>query len=137
MGERRQVMGNGERRILVLGQSSTLVEGVSDLLQLDGYQVDRSSSWTETEDSAERSLPNLVIVDMSEAASDTYRLSERIRNSPRWSKVPLLFVSFSGDDRIRELELRNRHSYDGRLHYYAPTLLGVNGLLDKVEDCMS
>jgi len=130
-------MGNGERRILVLGQSSALVEGVSDLLQLDGYEVDRSSSWTETEYTAERSLPNLVIVDMSEATPDTYRLSERIRNSPSWSQVPLLFVSFSGDDRLRELQRRNRHSYDGRLHYYAHTLLGVNGLLDKVQDCMS
>jgi CheY-like chemotaxis protein len=136
-GKRRRAMSNGERRILVLGQSSTLVEGVSDLLQLDGYQVVRSSNWAETEHSAERSLPNLVIVDMSEATSDTYHLSERIRNSPRWSKVPLLFVSFSGDDDIRELQIRNRHNHDGRLHFYAHTLLGIDDLLDKVEDCMT
>jgi DNA-binding response OmpR family regulator len=130
-------MSNGKRHILVLGQSSPLVEGVSDLLQLVGYQVDMSTNWMETEHRVGVNLPNLVIIDLSESTAEAYRVSESIRKSPRWSKVPLLFVSFSGDDHIRELELRNRHNHDRRVHYYTHTLLGVNGLLDKVQACLT
>jgi CheY-like chemotaxis protein len=129
-------MNKGKRRILVLGQRSPLLEGVSDLLQLVGYQVETSSNWAETEYTMGVWPPNLVIVDMSDSASDTYRLSEQICNTPRWSKVPLLFVSFSGDDRIRELQQRS-HNNNGRVHFYAHTLLGMDGLLDEVQDCLA
>lgn len=129
-------MDNGKRRILVIGQSSPLVEGVSDLLQLVGYQVDMSTSWIETEHSMRVTPPNLVIVDLSDSDSEAYRVCEQIQNAPRWSKVPLLFISFSGDDRIRELQGRNSND-DGRLHYYAHTLLGMDGLLEKVQTCLS
>jgi PleD family two-component response regulator len=135
-GERPYLMGNGERRILVIGHSTPLVEGVYDLLQLVGYQVAMSTSWTETEHTMQITPPNLVIVDLSDSDSETYHLSEQIRNMPRWSNVPLLFISFSGDDRIRELQGRSQN-YDGRLHYYAHTLLGMDGLLDKVQACLS
>lgn len=130
-------MSNGNRKILMLGQSTPLLEGVSDLLQLVGYQVDTSATWAETEDLIGATQPNLVIVDLSDADSDTYRLSEQIRNSPRWSKVPLLFVSFSGDDRIRELQRNGGNNNDGHLHYYAHTLLSMDGLVDKVQACMA
>lgn len=130
-------MDNGKRRVLVVGQTTPLVEGVSDLLKLVGYQVDMSTNWVETEDSMCFTPPNLVIVDLSDSDSEFYRLSEQIRDAPRWSQVPLLFVSFSGDDRIRELQRLSHNSNDRRLHYYAHTLLGMDSLLDKVQACLS
>jgi DNA-binding response OmpR family regulator len=129
-------MDNGKRRVLVVGQTTPLVEGVSDLLQLVGYQVDMSTNWVETEYSMYFTPPNLVIVDLSNSDSEVYRLSEQIRDAPHWSQVPLLFISFSGDDRIRELQRLNHNNNDGRLHYYAHTLLGMDGLLEKVQACL-
>ena len=131
-------MGNGKRRILVLGQSSPLVEGVSDLLRLGGYQVDMLSSWAETEHTMYVTHPSLVLVDLSDSTSEAYHLSEQIRNSPHWSRVPLLFVSFSGDDRIRELQGNSSGNNAGRLHFYTHTLLSMDGLLKKVQEaCLS
>jgi DNA-binding response OmpR family regulator len=129
-------MSNGNRKILMIGQCRPLLEGVSDLLQLVGYQVDTSATWAETEYVMGAAQPNLVIVDLSEADSDPFRLSEQIRNSARWSQVPLLFVSFSGDDRIRELQGHGNNN-DGHLHYYAHTLLSMDGLVDKVQACLT
>jgi hypothetical protein len=77
-----------------------------------------------------------VIIDLSEPTTETYRLSQQIRDTPTWSRVPLLFISFSGDDLIRKLQ----HSHvqpDGRVHYYAHTVLGLDGLLAQVQACLS
>jgi response regulator RpfG family c-di-GMP phosphodiesterase len=123
-------------RILVIGKSSPLLEGVGDLLQLSGYQVDTSSSWTETEYAMHVTPPDLAIVDVSSPTADAHRLSEQIHSAPRWSRVPILFISFSGDDRIRELQGYNHKSNGGRLDFYAHTLLSMNGFLEKVKTCL-
>jgi CheY-like chemotaxis protein len=130
-------MAKGRRRILVIGQSSSIIEGVADLLQLVGYQVDMSSSWAGTDYSVRAIAPNLVIVDLSDTTADAFQLSEQIRKNPHWAQVPFLFVSFSGDDQIRELQRRGRKGENGHLHYYAHTLLGMDGLLEEVQACLN
>ncbi len=123
---------------MVIGKSTPLLEGVSDLLQLAGYQVATTSSWSETEYAKEIPPPNLTIVDLSSAPSDVYRLSEQIRETPRWAEVPILFISFSGDERIWDLQRHSRKKNDhGRVDFYTHTLLSMDGLLDKVQACLS
>ena len=136
-GQATTVMSNGTKRIQVMGRSSPLLEGVADLLQLAGYHVALSSSWAETEYTMRVRPPHLVIVDLSSAALDAVGLAEQIHTAHLSSDVPILFISFSGDDRIRELQGRNSNREDGRFHFYAHTLLSMNGLLDKVESCLA
>jgi len=130
-------MSTGGQKILVIGKSTPLLEGVSDLLQLAGYRVDTTSSWAETEYTLHVTPPHLAIVDLSSAPTDAFHLSELIRKRPRWSTVPILFISFSGDDRIWDLQRRSRKKNDNRVDFYAHTLLSVDGLLDKVQACLS
>jgi len=113
------------------------MEGVADLLQVVGYPVDVSSSWAETEYVMYDSPPSLVIVDLSAAAADAYSLARQIRSKDRWSHVPILFVSFSGDDRIRDLERHSRKNGDKSLYFYAHTLLSMDELLEKVRSCLA
>lgn len=114
------------------------MEGVADLLQVVGYPVEASSSWAETEYAMhDASPPGLVIVDLSSAAADAYALARQIRSRPHWSNVPILFISFSGDDRIRDLEQRSRKNGEKRLYFYAHTLLSMDELLTKVRSCLS
>ncbi len=127
---------NGQR-VLVIGENSPLLEGVADLLQLAGYRVEMSSTWSETAYALQLAPPKLAIVDLSNSAADAFRLSEQIRNSPRGQDVPILFISFSGDDRIRDLQRRNRKNGDRRLQFYAHTVLSMDGLLDKVGACLA
>jgi DNA-binding response OmpR family regulator len=130
-------MKTNGHQILVIGQSSPLLEGVADLLQLAGYRVETSSSWAETEYALHTTPPNLVIIDLSGAASDAYRLSEQLRKASPWVDVPILFISFSGDDCIRNLQRKNRKGANGPMHFYAHTLLSMNGLLEEVRTCLS
>ena len=112
------------------------MEGVADLLQLTGYQVDMSSSWAGSEHMVKAIAPNLVIVDLSDSTSDAFHLSEQIRKIPHFAQIPFLFVSFSGDDQIRELRQRSLKGDNGHLHYYAHTLLSMDGLLEEVQACL-
>jgi DNA-binding response OmpR family regulator len=130
-------MKTNGHHILVIGQSSPLLEGVADLLQLAGYRVETSSSWAETEYALHTTPPNLVIIDLSGASSDAYRLSERLRKDSPWADVPILFVSFSGDDSIRSLQRKDGKGAGGPVHFYAHSLLSMNGLLDEVRVCLS
>lgn len=129
-------MSSDRRRILVIGQSSSILEGVADLLQLVGYHVDISSGWLGSDYPVRAIAPNLVIVDLSSSASDGHRISEQIRKIPHWANVPFLFVSFSGDDQIRELQRKSRNGENGHTRYYAHTLLGMEGLLEEVQACL-
>ena len=130
-------MKTNGHHILVIGQSSPLLEGVADLLQLAGYRVETSSSWAETEYALYTAPPNLVIIDLSGAASDAYRLSEQLRTVSPWADVPILFISFSGDDCIRSLQRKNHKDASGPVHFYAHSLLSMNGLLEEVRVCLS
>lgn len=131
------VMTREKQRILMLGRNSPLMEGVFDLLQVVGYPVSLASNWTETEYAMHDEPPNLVIVDLSSAAPDVYRVAEQIHGRPNWSRVPILFLSFSGDDRIRELRRHVHKNNSGQVHFYAHTLLGMDELLDKVSSCLA
>jgi CheY-like chemotaxis protein len=135
--QKTRVVSTGGQRILVIGQISSLLEGVVDLLQLAGYQVEMSSSWAETSYALHVAPPNLAIVDLSSFATDAVRVSEQIRSTPLWADVPILFISFSGDDRIRDLQRRTRNNNDGRVEFYAHTVLSIDGLLDKVGACIA
>lgn len=125
------------KRILFIGSRTPLMEGVSDLLQVDGYPVDVSSSLAETEYALNGSLPDLVLVDLSDAASDIDRLAEQIQAVPQWADVPILYISFSGDDRIRELQQRYQSNGDKRSHFYAHTLLSMDRFVDQVKTCLT
>jgi DNA-binding response OmpR family regulator len=129
---------NGRKSILLLGRSIQLLEGVADLLQVVGYPVEMSASWAEIEYAIHDARPpDLVIVDLSSTAADAHALAAQIRSKPHWSGVPVLFISFSGDDLIRDLQHNSRQSGDKGLYFYAHTLLSMDELLAKVRTCLA
>jgi DNA-binding NtrC family response regulator len=134
--ERPQETQATEPDILVIGQRSSLVEGVADLLQLAGYRVETSSSWAETERAPSMPRPDLVIVDVPSVAADAHYLSEPMHKA-YWANIPILFVSFSGDDWIRTFRQDNQNNNGGAVHFYAHTLLSIDSLLDTVKSCLS
>lgn len=124
-------------QILVIGRRTPLLEGVSDLLQLAGYNVLRSSSWEEAESHLRHEPPKLAIADLSSLESDAYLLSTSIHDTPVWVDVPVLMVSLTQDDRIRDLQGDSRNGNGYRLKFYSNTLLGMNGLLEEVKSCLA
>jgi CheY-like chemotaxis protein len=136
--QRIRRMAKGRERILVIGRSIPLMEGVADLLQVVGYPVQLSPSWDEAECRGNgHGPPDLVIVDLSGAATDGHSLARQLRDKPHWSGVPILFISFTGDDSVRELQRSSRKNGEKRLYFYAHTLLGADHLLAQVRTCLA
>ena len=54
-----------------------------------------------------------------------------------WTDAPILFVSFSGDDHIHELQRWFDKNGNGQVGFFAHTLLGVDWFLEEVEAYMS
>jgi len=129
-------METGNRNILVVGPKSPLLEGLADLLEVAGYQVETSSSWAEKKHPVHVRPPGLLVVDLSRGGRDAYWLSEQIRRMPSWAHVPILFVSFSGEDAVRRPLRRHPHGNGGPIDFYAHTLLSMNALVDKVRACL-
>jgi CheY-like chemotaxis protein len=135
MGKTRLMSENG-RRILVIGKSSPVVEGVSELLRLTGYQVAVRPTWVGVERPV--ASPDLVIiVDLSSPFPETQHVLEEIHRTPHWGHVPILFVSFSNEDNIRELQQRLQSHNGGQLSFFVHTVLGIDSFLDKVQTCLS
>lgn len=130
-------IGTHQEPILMIGSSSPLVEGVHDLLQVVGYPVHMSTNWTETQQVLEQKLPKLIIVDLSSASLDTDHFTDRMQSLPQWSHIPILFISFSGDDRIHSMKQRPPHNGNGHLHFYTHTFLNIDRLLSKVRTCIA
>lgn len=128
-------MGNGGQRILVIGRPSPLLEGVSDLLQLAGYEVGLAATWPQASYASSADLPDLVIVDLFASFSDAIHLCWQIHSQPESAHVPILLMSFAGDDRLSELQ--HDPCNNGRMGFYIHTLLGLSGLLDKVRECLA
>jgi CheY-like chemotaxis protein len=132
---RKTTTDNRRKRVLVIGSNMRLIEGVADLLQMAGYPVDVSLSWAETDPTVYDSPPSLVIIDLSMVVGDLYCSAEQIHGVPHWADVPVLFLSFAGDDRIRDLQCQGWGNGDGRVHFYAHSLLGMDKLLETIHAC--
>jgi CheY-like chemotaxis protein len=133
--ERLGAMGTGGQRILVVGSSSSWLEGVVDLLQLAGYDVAVSSDWEEAEREIQDAPPDLAILDLSDCV-DSLQLPQQICAMTPAGDLPILLLNSTGDDRIWHLE-RVGDPSRGRVELYAHSLLGPTALLDKVKGCLA
>jgi len=129
-------MSNDRKRILVIGSNWALLEGVSDLLELAGYEAELSSTWTEVERALQATPPGMVIIDLSSANPEALRVCARLQSLPSTPEVPILLMSFTGLQHIQEIRWSGGDNQDGRLQFYSDTLLGPRTLLEKVEECL-
>jgi response regulator RpfG family c-di-GMP phosphodiesterase len=129
-------MTQSRHRILLVGSSSALLEGVSDLLQLAGYSVALSFDWAEARRLVQAAPPDLTILDVSDWV-DSLQLPGQIEAISPSSGVPVLLLNFSGGDWIWHLQRVSGKKNGGRVEFYAHSLLGPDALLDKVKGCLS
>lgn len=130
-------MKDSAPQILVIGRRTPLLEGVCDLLQLAGYAVLRSPNWEEAESHLCAEPPRLAIADLSSPESDACLRSANIYDTPAWAAVPVLMISLTQDDRVRDLQGDSLNGNGHRLKYYSNTLLGMDGLLEEVKSCLA
>lgn len=100
------VIESGRREkpcVLVVDDDPSIRAICREVLEVSGYQVCDSASAHAALLEAQRSRPNLVLLDVMMPGADGYRAAEMLRASPAIGMAPLIFLSARGDtaDKVR------------------------------------
>lgn len=101
-----RVIESGRREkpcVLVVDDDASIRAICREVLEVAGYQVCDSSSANAALLEAQRSRPNLVLLDVMMPGADGYRAAEMLRSSPAIGMAPIIFLSARGDtaDKVR------------------------------------
>lgn len=95
------------KRLLLIDDDPNLILLVKDYLEFQGYEVITATNGLEALSVLEDKTPDMIICDIMMPEMDGYTLVEQIRQDPRNSWVPVLFLSAKGQtqDRVRGLNI--------------------------------
>jgi len=92
-------------RVLVVDDDPDVIEYVSSFLEDEGYEVvaavDERSALAE----AQRSSPDVILIDVMLPGKSGLDLLVCLRRDPRWAGIPLVLVT--GDDSVLKDECRS------------------------------
>jgi len=84
-------------QILLIEDDATLAEITSFRLELLGYEVASCSDPHEALDWLDKSLPDVILLDLALGGNEGFDLLNRLSNAPRTSDVPVMVFSTSAD----------------------------------------
>lgn len=86
-------------KILVVEDDFYLMEGIKDILELDGYQVLTAGSGNNALDvlRKQKELPDLIVSDIMMPGMDGYDLLREVRGKALWNKIPFIFLTAKGE----------------------------------------
>ncbi|NEP01651.1 MAG: response regulator transcription factor [Symploca sp. SIO2E9] len=93
------------KRLLLIDDDPNLILLVKDYLEFRGYDVITAENGREALAVLEQEMPDMIICDVMMPEMDGYALVESVRQDPRTSWIPVLFLSAKGQssDRVRGL----------------------------------
>ena len=89
----------GDKLILLVDDNPAILEGVADLLELQGYQVLTASSGNQAVTQMQSKKPDLVISDIMMPGMDGYEFYKVVRSNPEWVPIPFIFLTARGQQR--------------------------------------
>ncbi len=86
-------------RLLVVEDDVHLLQGIKDILEIEGYRVDTAASGVEGLDALNRMAtpPDLIISDIMMPRMDGYQFFEAVRSSEKWLEIPFVFLTAKGE----------------------------------------
>ncbi len=90
---------NYRATILIVEDDINLLQGIRDILELQGYAVLTASHGLEGLELMRHSeaVPDLIISDIMMPQMDGYEFFKEIRNDERWMGIPFLFLTAKGE----------------------------------------
>ncbi|MGH8299331.1 MAG: response regulator [Steroidobacteraceae bacterium] len=89
------------RRILIADDNNDALESLATLLQLGGHEVYTATNGGTALQSAERHLPEVVLLDIGMPMLDGYEVAKRIRAQPWGQRITLVALTGWGQDSDR------------------------------------
>ena len=95
------------KKIFVTDDEKEIREIITINLKNEGYNVFAFSSADEALKSLTKNNPDLIILDIMMPGMDGYDFCKKLRSSPEWKEIPIIFLSAKSEefDKILGLEL--------------------------------
>ncbi|HAX75952.1 MAG TPA: DNA-binding response regulator [Cyanobacteria bacterium UBA11372] len=93
------------KRLLLIDDDPNLILLVKDYLEFRGYEVVTAENGREALEVLDREMPDLIICDVMMPEMDGYTFVKHVREEPRTSWIPVLFLSAKGQsqDKVKGL----------------------------------
>ncbi len=86
-------------KILIVDDDATMVNLLSTILEIDGFQAKSSLSGKEAFQVISRDLPDLVLLDIMMPEMDGFEVLARLRSDPVTKKLPIIMLTARTDDK--------------------------------------
>lgn len=84
-------------RVLIVDDEQAIVDAVTALLEAEGLQVRSLDDSREFWEVLEEFVPDLLVLDFEMPFLNGLELCRVVRNDPRWSALPVMFLSLTAD----------------------------------------
>jgi CheY-like chemotaxis protein len=91
--------------VLVVDDDPDILEALSDILQAEGYGVERARNGQEALDRLNGSPPKLILLDLMMPIMDGWEFSKRMRQRPGHEKTPIIVLSADRNVHARANEI--------------------------------
>ncbi len=93
------------KKLLLIDDDPNLILLVKDYLEFRGYQVMTAENGREALELLDHNIPDMIICDVMMPEMDGYSLVKHIREEPKTTTIPVLFLSAKGQsqDRVKGL----------------------------------
>lgn len=99
-----------KRKILIVDDERDIVKALTIRLQSNGYHTVVAFDGVQGVFMAHKERPNLIILDIRMPAGNGFSVAEKLKESKRMSRIPIIFVTGSpernAEERARELGAR-------------------------------
>ncbi|MCY7321980.1 MAG: response regulator transcription factor [Phormidesmis sp. CAN_BIN36] len=103
----KETSAGNHRRLLLIDDDTNLILLVKDYLEFRGYEVITAENGRAALEVLEQETPDMIICDVMMPEMDGYSLVSAIRQDPKTSWIPVLFLSAKGQsqDRVKGLNI--------------------------------
>ncbi len=114
-------------KILVVDDDEALVDVVSNLLKLEGYEVLEAYNGKAGLEMAKEKKPHVIILDIMMPEMDGYQVLEKLKEDPETNDIPVIMLTARTEDKA-VIE-----SWKKGADFYIPKPFEIDELLHVIE----
>jgi two-component system alkaline phosphatase synthesis response regulator PhoP len=86
-------------KILIVDDDATMVNLLSTILEIDGFETQRALSGREAFDMLAIGVPDMVLLDIMMPEMDGFEVLARLREDPTTKRLPIIMLTARTDDK--------------------------------------
>jgi len=125
-----------KQHILIVEDDGALLHGVTDLLEMAGYEISQATDGTTALGVLEQMSrpPDLIISDIGMPSMDGFEFLGTVRARPLWLTIPFIFMTARDEkEDIRNGKLRGADDYITKPFEFRDLLISVQSTLNRRE----